>query len=367
MKYSPQLDGLRGVAIVIVMIFHAGVPYFNGGFIGVDIFFVLSGFLITLLLLQEHEKNHSVSLKNFYARRILRLAPALFLLLFAFCLYSLIWVDKTKATSNYIDALISLLYLSNWSRAMSIHPPDFLGHTWSLSIEEQFYFLWPLTLLAMLSLLKNLKYVFALTALLAVSSWFLRIYLSLNGATIERMYNGLDTRADALMVGCALAVLLQQWHKKGTNIHHFRRLISFGAMLACACLIMIVYKGNWRDTYMYHFGFFAIEIFVAVLLVEILTNPKGLLSMLLSRKWIVWIGSISYGLYLWHYPIFRVLRNYGADTLTVVIAGFPTTFIVAVISYYALERPMLRFKYYFLDRHIDHRMPEVVLGGGRST
>ena len=364
MKYSPQLDGLRGVAIVIVMIFHAGVPYFEGGFIGVDIFFVLSGFLITLLLLQEHEKYQSVSLKNFYARRILRLAPALFLLLFTFCVYSFIWIDEAKATSNYIDALISLFYLSNWSRAMSIHPPDFLGHTWSLSIEEQFYFLWPLTLLAMLSLSKRLKYVFAMTALLAVSSWFLRIYMSLNGATVERLYNGLDTRADALMVGCALAVLFHQWHEKGIDLCRFRRWISFGAMLASICLLIIVYRGNWRDTYMYYFGFFAVEIFVAVLLVEILTNPKGLFCVLLSKKWLVWIGSISYGLYLWHYPIFHVLRGYGAGTWTVVFAGFAITFCVAVISYYALERPMLRFRRYFLHKPPNHRMTRAVLGGG---
>ena len=133
--YNPGLDGLRGTAILSVMAYHAQTPFFRGGFIGVDIFFVLSGFLISSLLVSEFDRCNAVSLKNFYMRRLLRLAPALIGLLVIFCVASSLFLSAQKANSNYIDSLIALAYLSNWARALSIHPPDFLGHTWSLSIE----------------------------------------------------------------------------------------------------------------------------------------------------------------------------------------------------------------------------------------
>ena len=127
--YIPELDGLRGIAIIGVMVFHTKIPFLAGGTIGVNIFFVLSGFLITVLLVQEFDKFQSINLKNFYIRRVLRLAPALILMLLVFCLLSFILLSKERAYWNYIDSIISLVYLSNWAKAFSIHPPDFLLHT----------------------------------------------------------------------------------------------------------------------------------------------------------------------------------------------------------------------------------------------
>jgi peptidoglycan/LPS O-acetylase OafA/YrhL len=146
LSYTPALDGIRGVSILAVMIYHAGASFLPGGFIGVDVFFVLSGFLITALLLKEYDRGRQIQLKKLYIRRVLRLAPALAVLLFVFTVSSWLLLEPKQAGSHLWDAFITLCYASNWTQALDIHPPDLLGHTWSLSIEEQFYILWPMTL-----------------------------------------------------------------------------------------------------------------------------------------------------------------------------------------------------------------------------
>lgn len=205
LKQSPALTGLRGGAVLLVMLFHADVPMLRGGYIGVDIFFVLSGFLISSLLIEEFHASGTINIKHFYIRRLLRLAPAVLLLLAIFSLLSFLFLSPERSSRNLIDALIALTYMSNWARAFSIHPPDYLGHTWSLSIEEQFYIFWPLTLVLFLRLSPRLSHVAVLILAIALASAGLRIFLLAEGASFFRLYNGLDTRADALMIGCALA------------------------------------------------------------------------------------------------------------------------------------------------------------------
>jgi len=345
--YTPELDGLRGIAVLAVMMYHTDAPYLLGGFIGVDIFFVLSGFLITTLLVQEFDESGSICLKNFYMRRVLRLAPALFGLLLALCLVSFFVLDAQKAKSNYVDALISLFYLSNWARALSIHPPDFIAHTWSLSIEEQFYIIWPCTLYFMLKLSKDRKLVLAATAAIAIVSWILRIHLFANGTSIERIYNGLDTRADALMVGCALGIFHSSGFAYATIQNSIRKYLSFAAVLSCLCLIIVSFMADWRGQRMIYYGYFAVELSTALLIWQILTSPNTGFRSFFSLKWLVWSGSISYGRYLWHYPIYRLMRALGFQTFAVVFAGSLLTFLVAALSFYCLERPILKLKKHF--------------------
>ena len=342
LSYSPGLDGLRGFAILGVMIFHARYPFLEGGFIGVDIFFVLSGFLITYLLVSEFDQYGSVSLRNFYMRRLLRLGPALLALLFAFCLASFLFLSSQKATSNYIDSLISLAYLSNWARAFSIHPPDLLGHTWSLSIEEQFYIIWPIILLTMLRLSKNRSQVVILAAITAISSWIVRVYLLSNGATPERLYNGLDTRADALMVGCTIGVAMSSGLLMKNHRETLSKIFIFMAPISVACLL-----GRWRSPVMYQFGFFTIDIMATILVIDVLINPRSLIRKLLGMRWLVWVGRISYSLYLWHYPIYRALFAFKFSSLAVLTWGSLATFLVASMSHYFMEKPLLKLKIYF--------------------
>jgi len=277
MQYLPQLDGLRGVAIVAVMLFHAGILTFGGGFIGVDIFFVLSGFLITTLLVREHQTHGSVSLRNFYMRRALRLLPALLILLLVFCLLSFLRLDRADAKSNYVGALIVLFYLSNWARALSLHPQYPLDHTWSLSIEEQFYALWPVILILMLTTLKKPKHVLALTVGFALAAWCLRVYLTMSGSTVERIYYGSDTRADSLMVGCALGIFYASRLWTELNVARFSRYITVLATVCGLGLLVFACLANWRQACMYYAGFFAVEMFTAIVLIELLTNTKGLI------------------------------------------------------------------------------------------
>ena len=342
--YIPELDGLRGVAILGVMFFHANAPFLKGGYLGVDIFFVLSGFLITSLLISEFDGSGSVSLKNFYMRRVLRLGPALIALLIVFCLASFAVLSEEKANSNFVDALISLAYFSNWARAFSIHPPDFLGHTWSLSIEEQFYIVWPIILLMLLRVSKKRHHVVVIAAAIALFSWIFRIYLSMNAAPIERIYNGLDTRADALMVGCTLGVVLSSGLVSENAKKMLQKLLVVIAPLSMACLLAFSILSSWRNPWMYYCGFFIVELLTAALVLDILMNPQSIIRKLLAMRWLVWVGSISYGLYLWHYPIYRTISALGFHGLTIITVGSLVTFIVAALSYYAMERPILKFK-----------------------
>lgn len=344
LSYIPELDGMRGFAILLVMNFHAETTYFQGGFIGVDLFFVLSGFLITSLIINEYDSSSSLNLKNFYMRRLLRLGPALFLLLLVFSLLSIIFLSTDKARSNLVDTIISLFYLSNWARAFSIHPPDYLGHTWSLSIEEQFYILWPIALLTMLRTFKNRWAIAILAFVLAGSSWLLRIYLIHYGASYERLYNGLDTRADALMIGSLLGIILSSNLLSDRTKNILSKWLEFFSYFAVLALITITVNLVWTNPQLYYWVFFIVEILTATLIFNLIINKNSVLHKVLSMKWIVWVGSISYGLYLWHYPIYKTMQNLQYSPIEVLVYGSLATFMVSAGSFYILEKPILKWK-----------------------
>ncbi|MEI6413613.1 MAG: acyltransferase [Pseudomonadota bacterium] len=342
--YIPELDGLRGIAVLAVMLFHAKAPFMKGGFIGVDLFFVLSGFLITAILIREYDTNHHIHLKHFYLRRVLRLAPALMLLLLVHASLSLFFLDEAKAHSNLIDSLIALFYASNWARAFNIHPPDLLGHTWSLSIEEQFYILWPLMLLLFLRATDSRKKLFLTVVLLAVFSWVLRIFLASHGASVQRLYNGLDTRADALLIGCALGVALSSNLLSEKLQGMLSPLMKYATPLSALALIAIGHGSTWNGRYVYYWISFLVSLFSAILIFDVLMTKNAILKSILSHYFLVWTGSISYGLYLWHYPIYMTMKSYGFDRLSIITLGSAMTFLAASSSYYLMERPILKLK-----------------------
>ncbi len=368
--YAPALDGLRGVSVLGVMGYHAGVPLLKGGFIGVDIFFVLSGFLITALLIREFDESGSISLKNFYMRRVLRLGPALIFLLIVFCLASYALLSKEEARKNYIDALISLGYFSNWTRAFLMHRPKFLGHTWSLSIEWQFYILWPIILLVLLHTLKNRHHIAFIASAIALLSWLFRIYLCMTDIPPERLYNGLDTRVDTLMIGCVLGVLLYSGLITDNIIRMLQKPFVIITPVSMAGLLAFCALAKWRDPRMFYFGFVLVELMVAALVLDISVNSRSFLRRLLSMRWLVWVGSISYGLYLWHYPVYRAIARLGFDNLILITIASLTTFAVAALSYYAIEIPVLRLKKHFTyseDINDIQQIDAVLSNGGKCT
>src|ERR1700730_15385771 len=207
MRYLPALDGLRAIAVMLVFLFHTG--HAAGGWVGVDIFFVLSGYLITSILLTEHERTGVINLLRFYGRRACRLLPALIIVIgvavvIAFCL-------QNKVRDIEIDAVAALFYVLDYRYALMVnltHATD-LAHLWSLSIEEQFYFLWPLTLIILLET-GTRRMAFRMTLILILVVAARRVFIFANRADPSfRIYFAFDTRVDELLIGCSLAHLGQ--------------------------------------------------------------------------------------------------------------------------------------------------------------
>lgn len=356
--YIPALDGLRAFAIIAVILFHAEIPGFRGGFIGVDLFFVLSGFLITSLLIEEYGKRGVVSLKNFYIRRILRLFPALILMLSVFVILNLIFVERSKASDNITDSLIVLFYSANWTRALGFGRPDWLGHAWSLSIEEQFYLLWPVIFIILLKFVRNRSKLILFTAAIALGSLLVRWLLTYYGNPPYRMFNGLDTRADGLLTGCSLSIIL--------HTNNFRDLLQrtesvrkYLLPLSVLLIILSLFLSSWSHKLNMYIGFTAVNLSASVLIYSIVLNKAGILQRLLVLPAVVWIGKISYGLYLWHDTIFSVMAFYGFSKYEIFFWGTGLTFCAAVLSYYLIEQPFLKLKnkYSQMDNKKERKAP----------
>lgn len=342
LQYSPTLDGVRGLAVLAVMAVHAPLPYAQWGYLGVDVFFTLSGFLITTVLLQEWSESGSVDLKNFYARRALRLLPALSILLVVSLLpvNPLDWGERIKA------ALVALFYSSNWVRAFA---PGFrmggLGHTWSLSIEEQFYLLWPIALLAMLRF-EGLRKRIALILGAGIGACMIyRLALWMAGRTPERLYNGLDTRADCLLTGCVLSVMLVFGMIRADFFT--RGAVRLTALLIALPALVLVCRAEWNDPFMFMAGYSVVSVSSAVFILAVLSSSSSWLRTALTFGPLVGTGRISYGLYLWHYPVFGYVHTLGLPAPAALVVMYMGVFVVAGLSYYCVERPFLRMKQRF--------------------
>lgn len=348
--YVPALDGLRGIAICCVMMMHSGFPYFQGGFVGVDIFFVLSGFLITYLLLREYDTSgNRVSLVKFYMRRALRLGPALVLLLIVLLVAGHFLLNQGGRYALRNDVLITLFYASNWFRAFD-HDLGYLAHSWSLSIEEQFYILWPMTLLVLLKFTRHRRQVVQLVLIAALLAWLLRVVMALDGASVNRLYNGLDTRADSLLIGCAVGVLLGSGLLGGETRRAMARFLKYLPLAFLAAILAIGYWARWKGIDTYFYVLTLIEVISALTILYVFIIEESVLKRLLSNRVLVWIGSISYGLYLWHFPIYKAMRLNGFSLEMTIVGGSILTFAVASASYYAIERPALSLKKRFQSK-----------------
>lgn len=339
--YLSCLDGLRGFAVLVVIAFHANVPFLQGGLIGVDIFFVLSGFLITALLIQEWEQYGKINFKNFYIRRALRLLPALVALLFIYVIVASLFPDNPR--NHILAAFIALVNLTNWARAFDWEIPSFLGHTWSLSIEGQFYLLWPPILMI---LLRYMQSRFLITIIVFSSALFLglyRVYMLATGASVSRLYNGLDTRADSLLLGCVVGIAIASNLIPKDN--RILGVIKYASIVSWLGLLVMIVVARLESHIMYYYGYFIISIFSGFIILSFFLYPSLLPRKMMNKKWLVWLGRISYGLYLWHYPVFRVLQlKVSSSWLLVLIIGGGLSIFIATLSFYFLERPLFQLK-----------------------
>ncbi len=317
MKYRPELDGLRGIAILIVLGAHTGVPGFTdgGGGAGVTLFFVLSGYLITSLLLAEREKSGRVDLKAFYIRRALRLFPALAAVLLVVVVVLLLGLAPSAALedTNYGVVIVGVvLYVANWV-AVAGQSIGLLGHTWSLAVEEQFYIVWP-TLLIL-----GMRFGRTRLALIVLLLIFLdtpyRLFLDLHGGFMH-VFVGTDSRGDALLFGCVLALLQTRWHPAVGWIG----LVGVGALAA-----------SWPGDP----GLGAQILFIPGAAILGTLAVAGCPTMLAWRP-LAFIGRISYGLYLWHGLV--IWWNLPWPV------AVPLSIGIACVSYFVLEQRFLRLK-----------------------
>ena len=354
LSYVAGLDGVRAFAVVAVIAYHAGVTHITGGFLGVDVFFCLSGFLITSLLLGEARHTGTIRLGLFWARRARRLLPALFLVL---CFVGLLaWLAAPQGTypGLRLDSLSTLLYVANWhfilegsSYFKAALAPSPLTHTWSLAIEEQFYVVWPLLVLALVKLRRApvMLLVVSVLGALASTAWMAHRYLP--GSDTTRLYFGTDTHAMTLLTGAALAAVLAMLAGRddpstlratGAVALAVQAAGITGAGILCAMALKVTGETHW----LYRGGFLVAGVATAAVILSAVIVPRGPLSLLLGLAPIRFIGRISYGLYLWHYPIFIWLdhERTGLFSVQLLVLRLAVTLAVATASFYLVERPV---------------------------
>lgn len=361
-QHLPALDGLRGLALVGVLLFHAD-GLLPGGYLGVDLFFVLSGYLITALLLAEHRSTGRVDLYAFWLRRARRLLPALLALMPAIALYGWLFARPEDLHTLRMQALASLGYFANW-HAIFDHrsywqlfaAPSPLEHTWSLSIEEQFYLLWPLVVVGILRRY-GARAVLGVSLLLTALSMGAMVLLFSPGAT-SRVYLGTDTRMAAILAGASLAAVLPLGSRLGAA--RLRWLDALG-IVAVAGLAVAWCTLPGTSSFLYHGGFWLTELGVLVLIACAVAGPQGVVARALSLKPLTWLGTISYGVYLWHWPV-NVLLTAERTSLhpgMLQVVRLALSFAVALVSYRFIERPIRRNGFNF--GRLQYVVPGVVL------
>ena len=348
LRRMPAIDGLRAVAVAGVFLYHADAAWLPGGFFGVDVFFVISGYLITSLLLAESVQSGTVALARFWAGRARRLLPALFTLL-AVCMIVGATAERGHLLELRGDSLSSIFYVANWrfifeheSYFAQFWRPPLLRHLWSLAVEEQFYLVWPPLFLLALRL-RGRAALPILVGLAAIGSTVLMWVLYSPGSDTSRVFYGTDTRATPILVGVLLAFL---WRPSALpdirNRVRARLLLEIAGVLGLAGVLYGFIAMHDYSQATYRGGFLVLAICAGVLLAAIV-HPRCSLGRLFSLRVPRWIGERSYGIYLWHWPVLAFTRP-GVDVhmargpLALVQAAI--TVAIAEVSYRFIEQPI---------------------------
>jgi peptidoglycan/LPS O-acetylase OafA/YrhL len=317
LKYEPALDGIRGVAVLMVMVSHWLPDLLPGGWLAVDMFFVLSGYLITRLFLDEFARENQINFARFYIGRAVRLMPAFWCLL-AF-MAAIIAIAHHRTTMIY-SWIMSATYLMNWNIALGWGWADYLGHTWSLAAQEQFYILWPLVFV----FIRGRRPLAWLGAGLVIAiAW--RCYLVQNQVTELRIYNGFDTHADPLLMGCAMAF---------PKVSEGLRAVLSRLRFAWVAVVAIMFAWLFVPPESVQMLGFTLSGLLAMAFITLAT--QGTLRRFLVQKPLIFTGKISYGLYLWHYPLLGLMANRmpGASPVFALAAAYA----IAVLSHFTVEK-----------------------------
>ena len=338
-----SFDGLRGFAILLVIYFHSFFPYSSGGFIGVDIFFVLSGFLITILLIKEYKSNLGIiNFKYFYIRRSLRLIPALLTVVIFYYIYNQLFGNTVEKEISLYASLSSLFYVANFAKAFEWYNMGWLLPTWSLSVEEHFYLIWPLLFLLLIKQFSYKKNLIFSVVLIIILLSIHRIVLALNEVDVLRLYYSTDTHSTGLLTGCLFAILIDKYE----NSRFFTRILMYKKPILFTAFSFYIISTLLADSHshsLYIWFFPALELISAILICSLYLD-RGNTSFLLSNKALIALGKISYGLYLWHWIVFRILEQHFTFGPYLPLAGMVVSVFIASLSYSLIEMPFLRFK-----------------------
>ncbi|HAR6136163.1 TPA: acetyltransferase [Staphylococcus pseudintermedius] len=342
----PGLDGVRAVAVIAIIIYHLNPQWLSGGFLGVDTFFVISGYLITSLLLTEYHNTGKIKLMSFWLRRVKRLIPAVLFLVMGVIVLSLIFMP-TEIQKVRADSIAAIFYVSNWWYIMqnvdyfeqfAVQP---LKHLWSLAIEEQFYLVFPIVLLSLLSFIRRLKSIRIIFLILLVISMIAMMVLYVPNENVARVYFGTDTRIQTLLMGVLLALVWPPFQLKAKVNRQMRTMIDTAGVVGLAILFICFKFVSETNSILYYGGFFLIST-VTLLVIASSVHPSGYFAKFLGNKVFTFIGSRSYSLYLWHYPIIVLIHHQfvqGQIPPLVYVVEILLMVLMAEFSYKFIEQP----------------------------
>lgn len=348
-NYLYFLDGLRAVAILAVLAFHFDNTWLSGGFLGVEIFFVISGFIITKLLLDEWQKTGKIDLKRFWLRRLRRLIPAAFTVMVATWICVLLWFPE-EINQVFEDLIYGLTFTNNWNYIVNersyfelIGRPRLFEHLWSLGVEFQFYVFWALLCMVLFRLKKSMS--ISIIALSAFASTCLMAMLFNPELDPSRIYFGTDTRISALLIGSIVAISVRENDEPLNSTNHF--LLNFVTFIGVIGLVSFCFFAESSDAFLFQGGFLAVSILTASVIASCLklSQQKTLTPILglLSSAPLRFIGIRAYGLYLWHWAIFALTQPFvdvPFEGITLLFVRLGLTFMFSEITFQFIEKPI---------------------------
>lgn len=349
-RYMAGLDGLRALAVIAVIAYHLNLSWAPGGLLGVGVFFVLSGYLITDLLAAEWKRTTRIDLRDFWIRRARRLFPALLVMI----VVVLTWVtlfDHSRLLTLRGDILAAVLYISNWwfifhkvSYFASFGPPSPLGHLWSLAVEEQFYLVWPLVLALAFRYAPKRGPLISWTLAAAMASALTMALIYQPGTDPSRVYYGTDTRAFSLLIGATLAWVWPSRKLTSSILLRQRLALDFVGGIGLLVVLLMIWKTNQYEVFLYRGGLVLLSV-ASAMLVAALAHPASILGRILAWQPLRWLGTRSYGIYLWHYPVIVLTSpavNTGRADLSLALFQVAASLGLAALSWKFIEKPILQ-------------------------
>lgn len=347
-RYISGLDGLRGISVLAVILYHLHIEGIDGGFLGVTVFFVLSGYLITDLLINEYDRNGKIDLKTFWIKRFRRLLPALIAMLIVIGTWITLF-QRSFLIGLREEILAATFYISNWYYVFQDHsyftkfdPPSPLQHMWSLAVEEQFYIVWPLLMLIALKFIHSKGKLAILILLLSFVSAEAMAIMFKPDLDPSRIYFGTDTRAFSILLGAALAVVWPSAKLSSNVTPELKRTLNIAGVVSLIALILMMMFIQEDGSFLYYGGMYLASAVTAVL-IAVIVHPASSIGRLFSFKPLLWIGVRSYGIYIWHFPII-VLLGIAVKTETIsgtkIALALVLTLVFSYLSWRFIEDPI---------------------------